>query len=834
MIERISLDGQWTFEETGTGDWKQGTVPGCVQLDLIELGEVSDPFYRLNEIEMHRLEEKEWSYRKTFTLDRAARDSDRVELVFEGIDTYADVYLNDTFLGRTENMFIAHRFEVTGILQEGENTVTVRFGSPLTTIKTLERNSPISLQAGGESARPYVRKAQYAYGWDWGPRIAQVGLWRPVYIEVIREARLCEPYFCTEKLADGRAQVRIQAAVDQYGDGPVAGLSARIQISLDGAVQAQAEAAVRNLRGRLGLATSCPIDQPHLWWPNGLGEQPLYDIRIQLLREGELVDELCFRSGIRTVRLLQQEDSEGVSFVFVVNGVKVWAKGANWIPADNLLPRLRPEDYRELVALACEANMNMLRIWGGGIYEAPAFYQACDEMGIMVWQDFMYACAQYPDEFDWFQDLARAEARAVVTALRNHPSIVLWCGNNENTWGFAEWCDNGEPKYLGNTIYREILPDVCGELDPSRPYWVSSPYGRTTPNSMGNGDRHSWTVWSRWEDYAGYLSDTGRFLSEFGFQAMPAWRTVLYYTAPEDRSILSPVMVGHNKMVNGMERLVRFLVGRLGFPKDLQSFVYLTQFNQAEAIKTGVEHWRLRGYLTSGALYWQFNDCWPVASWSCVDYFKRKKGLFYYSRDFFSSVLPILRHEQDPSGGDHIVLYGVSERQEEVRAKVRMTSYDLDGTRRAEQRFPVTLAPQSVTKLASYRPAELDVGYRPRILPVDAGSTTYPQEHNGELLDTVVYVELIVDGVAQRNYLVFDRFRHLELREPAIEVQVDGQEITLRADVPAFAVFVETENEVDLDRNCLNLEPSVPCTISCSGDPGKVTVHDLYHMTAEI
>jgi beta-mannosidase len=803
-----------------------------VQLDLMELGEVPDPFYRLNEIDMHELEGKEWTYRRTFDVSSDVLDADKVELVFEGLDTYAEVYLNDTFLGQAENMFIAHRFDAGEALRQGENTVEVRFASALDRIKTLEANSPVQLQGGGESARPYVRKAQYAYGWDWGPRIAQIGIWRPAYLEVIRRARLKAPYFYTEALDEGHARVRVEASVDAYADAH--DLRARISLSLDGEEAAEAVVPVEPGPQGLALGASLTVEHAHLWWPNGMGGQPLYDVRIELLEGDEPVDTLTFRSGIRTVGLLQQEDAEGTSFVFLINGIKVWAKGANWIPADNMLPRVSDEDYHELIALARQANMNMLRIWGGGIYEDPAFYAACDELGIMVWQDFMYACAQYPDEFDWFQELAREEARAVVTELRNHPSIVLWCGNNENNWGFDEWWNNGVPKYLGNYIYREIQPQVCAELDPSRPYWVSSPYGRGKPNSESDGDRHAWTVWSGWQDYAGYLGDTGRFLSEFGFQAMPDWKTVLWYTAPEDRRILSPVVIGHNKMVNGTERLVRFMVGRLGFPADLQSYVYLTQFNQAEAIKTGVEHWRLRGFMTSGALYWQFNDCWPVASWSCLDWFKRRKALYHYSRHFFAPILPVLVHEKGADAHDRVELYGVNEGQSAVRGEGRITSYALDGTRRAEQRFSVLLGPQDVTHLASYRAEELDIGHSPRVLPVDAGSTTYPREHNAELLDTVVYVELSIGGQSYRNYLVFEKFRYLNLAKPQIEVQVEGREIRLCSDAPAFAVFVETEEDVALDDNCLVLEPGVEYTLTATGDPGQVTVHDLSELVAEI
>jgi len=830
MIKRIDLCGQWDFKEADTEAWKKGAVPGCVQLDLMRLGEVPDPFYGLNEIHMHRLEEKEWVYRKEFVIQGGDLADKQVDLVFEGIDTYAEVYLNGWYVGRAENMFIPYRYDVVDIVKPGKNILEVRLLSPLTTIKDLERKSPIVLQSSCESARPYIRKAQYAYGWDWGPRIAQVGLWRPVYLELIRYARIVAPFCYTESLTENSARVRVTATVESFMEDEereMPALEAAISISLNGAVQAQARVPVRDIRGENALEATLTIRNPQLWWPNGMGQQPLYDVHITLLSGNKRVDDISFKTGIRTVEILQESDREGRSFIFKVNGVKVFAKGADWVPADNLLPRLTREDYYRYIKLAQEANMNMLRIWGGGIYEDPAFYDACDEMGIMVWQDFMYACAQYPDEFDWFQELARGEAEAVMIALRNHPSIVLWCGNNENNWGFDEWWKVGQPKYLGNYIYREILPELCAELDPSRPYWVSSPYGGEHPNSPTEGDRHSWTVWSGWQDYSGYLSDTGRFLSEFGFQAMPTWKTVLSYTAPEDRHVLSPVVLSHNKMTEGMERLTRFMVGRLGFPKDFQSFVYLSQFNQAEAIKTGVEHWRLRKFMTAGTLYWQFNDCWPVASWSCLDYYKRKKGLYYYSRKFFAPLWPVLRLEEG-----HLVLYGLNDRLQEAKGHVRITTYNLDGRQLAEKTLPVTLLANDVTKIASFSLTDLGIGYSPRVLPVDGNGTTLPKEHNGELLDTVAFVELSVDGESYTNYLVFDRFRVLRLHPPKIAVEVKGRTITLTSDVPAFGVFVETEKDVDLSDNCLNLEPGKPYGIECAGEPGGVAVYDLTAMIA--
>jgi len=827
MIERRSLSEGWEFSEAGQDAWADATVPGCVQLDLLDHDRLPDPNYRMDEHAMQTIEEKDWEYRSSFQVSAKDLEADEIDLVFEGLDTYADLYLNDVFLGSTANMFVSHSFDVTEAVREGTNYLRVYLHSPVTTIRTLEENSPLSLASSCETARPYIRKAQYAYGWDWGPRIVQVGLWRPVHLDIVRLVRILHPYAYTVALRDDAALVRVQGDLDAFTDEP---LQARISISLQAQPCATVSVACRTSPTGLSFQTDVAIPNAQLWWPNGLGEHPLYDVAIEILSADRVVDTALIRLGVRTVELVQQEDSEGKSFCFHINGVPVFAKGANWIPADNLLPRLTVLDYHEYIRMAAEAHMNMLRIWGGGIYEMPSFYEACDEHGIMVWQDFMYACAQYPDELDWFQQAARDEAEQVVRTLRNHPCIVLWCGNNENNWGFDEWWHVGQPKYLGNYVYREILPSVCGELDPSRPYWVSSPYGGEHPNCEEEGDRHQWSVWSAWQDYGHYVEDTGRFISEFGFQAMPNWRTVLSYTAPEDRAILSPVIRNHNKMPEGTERLVRFLAGRLGLPRDLRSFVYLTQLNQAEAIKTGVEHWRSRKFRTAGALYWQLNDCWPVASWSCLDYYRRKKGLYYYSRHFFAPILPLLKQE-----GDTILLCGVSDRLSETRGQARVAAYGLDGTLRGEARLPVTLLPNRVTPLRSLSLEDLGIGYSPRVVPVERIGTSVPEVKNGDLLDTVVFVELVTDlGETYRNYLVFDRFRNLGLQDPNIETSVEGTHLTVKASAPAFGVFVETEHDVDLTDNCLWLEPGKPASLDCSGDPGQVTVASLVDLVAEI
>ncbi|MDE4541120.1 glycoside hydrolase family 2 protein [Thermoanaerobacterium sp. R66] len=821
MENRISLNGTWQFREATSYDWLEGKVPGCVQLDLMTQNKISDPFYRMNEIECHKLEDKEWIYRKEFDFE-FPDEFDEIKLVFEGIDTLADIYFNGDYLGTAENMFISYEYDVTDLIKEKNNVLEVYFQSITKAIRSIEKDSPLKLESSFESARPYIRKAQYSFGWDWGPRLIQVGLWKDAYISIIKDAAIEKPFFYTEKLRDGAAYVRVSASISYFADFD---LKAEVTISYDGEVCGRKVVSITY--GEIDAAFK--IDEPKLWYPNGVGPQNLYDICIKLTMADVVVDELNFRSGIRVVELLREKDDIGESFIFEINGIKIFAKGADWIPADSFLPRITKEDYYTFIKLAKDANMNMLRVWGGGIYEDEAFYDACDKMGIMVWQDFMYACAQYPDQFDWFQQMAAEEAEDVLLRLRNHPSIVLWCGNNENNTGFYSWWGNGDPKYLGNYIYKEILPQICEKYDPSRPYWVSSPYGGVDPNSESEGDRHQWNVWSGWTDVKAYLADKSRFVSEFGFQSMPDWKTVLSYTKEDDRYILSPVMISHNKQIDGMERLIRYMVSELGFPKDFKSFVYLTQFNQAEAIKKGVEHWRARKFMTAGTLYWQFNDCWSVASWSCIDYYKRKKALYYYSGRFFANVLPYIAEED---GG--ITIYGISDLQQDVEAYVEVLCYSFDGEKMWEKKFNTRLIANDVVKIAHYDERQIAEEHVPHVVPVDASHCTLPVEKNWKLLNSVVYVRMIVDEKIYENYYIFDKFRNLKLTEPNITCHVEGTDIILSTDVPAFGVFVDTENDVSLSDNFLNMIPGEKYTLKCSKEPGDIKIINLINSILKI
>ncbi|MEK6645591.1 MAG: sugar-binding domain-containing protein [Candidatus Firestonebacteria bacterium] len=831
MQAKKDLNGMWQFSLAEKNNWNIAKVPGCVQMDLMALEKLPDPFYRMNERQFIDIEPCEWDYKKEFVVaDLSAKkqlNNAQINLVFEGLDTFCNIYLNDKYIGRAENMFIPHIFDITDILKEGNNVLFVHFDSPIKTIKVMEGNSPYVMKSVVETARPYIRKAQYSYGWDWGPRIAQTGIWRNVYLEFIDIAKLENPFFYTEKISDNTAYVHISCEVTGNTDED---FKIETIINYKGKKIVSFKNDVKNIKGKFGINEKVEIKNPKLWYPNNMGEQNLYELKFLLYCKGEKIDTLKIASGIRIVKLLQEEDKDGKSFIFEINGIKTFCKGANWIPADNFIPRITKKDYYDLIKMAKDANMNMLRVWGGGIYEDSAFYSACDEMGIMVWQDFMYACAQYPDQFDWFQKLAKEEAVCIVKKLRNHPSIVIWCGNNENNWGNIIWWGCGDPKFFGNYIYKEILPEVCRENDFSRPYWVSSPYGGEDPNSEKEGDRHSYEVWGKWKDYEVYTKDEGRFISEFAFQSMPNWKTVISFTERKDRRILSQVMLSHNKKPEGVERTIKYLIARVGLPKDFKSFVYLTQFNQAEAIKTGVEHWRNNKFHTSGTLYWQFNDCWPGASWSCIDYYKRKKALWYYSKKFFDNILPYLKFIDNA-----VSLTIINDFNEAKKAKVFLKVFEFNGRKLFEKKFDINLLANDVSKVYNIKIAEFIKEEEKCLMVKDIKEeSSIPEYVNKKLLNSVIFVDVIVGDKVYGNYLVFDRFRNLDIPKAKINLIQKGNILNVIADKPVFGLFIESENDVDISDNCLILEPVRNYEIKFSDNPGKIELFNLENMITEI
>lgn len=654
-MRATSLHSNWTFLHLDPGPgypqpnvqrqrWLPATVPGHVHLDLIQHGVIQDPFHRLGELGCRWVDEADWAYQTTFDWTPDPALPGRV-LRFEGLDTICTVYLNGEQIAAHDTMHLPLEVDVTDRLRKGENELRIDFRSAVRTGQ--ERRAAYVAAEGLPTVmerfdeRAFVRKAAYMSAWDWGPRLVSCGIWRPVQL-LEYASRILSFTVHQERLPDGR--FRVWSETEVVGDGEVTLTFGEYAVtSRANAIQ------------ELDLA----IDEPRLWWPNGMGEQFLYEASARL----DTRHEIRKRIGLRTIELRRERDQFGESFEFLVNGRPVWARGANWIPNDSFPSRVTDADYQSQIAACREIGMNMLRVWGGGLYELEPFYDACDAAGILVWQDFPYACSYYPDGPEE-QAVARAEAAHHIRRLRDRACLALWCGNNENhqmwqeKWGTL----NHPPRFYGINIYEGVLPEVLAELDPARPYIPSSPIGIPPEgpqagkvNSGGWGDSHYWDVWHGRGDWHFYLDSDARFSSEFGFASscsVALWDRTL---ATGDRNFEGPIVRWHDKTKKAWEIYRNYVTTHYPEPQSLEEWVYYSQLNQRDALRCGIEHYR-RGEFCKGSLIWQFNDCWPVESWAVQDYRRLLKPAGYeLARLYADHLVSLVRN------GDEIAVHLVND-----------------------------------------------------------------------------------------------------------------------------------------------------------------------------
>lgn len=629
-----SLNGTWRFRAAGEADWLPAQVPGTVLADLLENGRIPDPYYRTNEYAARELFRQDYEYSLTFGADPALLEKQQVELVCLGLDTLATLTLNGGPLAVADNMHRTWRFEVKNQLQPGENTLLVRFASPLKGMEQAMEQSaddnfmvPVGCMAGNS----YLRKVHSQLGWDWGPQLPDAGIWRGIRLEGFSNGRL-DSVRLHQTHAKGHVLLDCTPEVADAPAGAAAALQAKL-FAPDGTLVAAAS-------GGDADTLTLRVDAPQLWWPNGYGEQPLY--RLEVTRTaGDDSDSWERKVGLRTLTVSTEADEWGSEFCFMVNGVKIFAMGANYIPEDSILARVTPQRTRQLVQDSVAAHYNCLRVWGGGYYPDDFFFDLCDEYGLIVWQDLMFACNAYSFTPE-FEASVAAEARDNVRRIRHHACLGLWCGNNEMESAWEGWDDfkGLSPKLKADYIrqFEHVLPRVVAENDPDTFYWLSSPSsggGFDYTEDPNRGDVHYWKVWHGRLPFSDYRNHYFRFCSEFGFQAFPGLDTVKRYTEKQDRNIFSAVMESHQKngAANGL--ILYYLSETFLYPKDFDSLLYVSQLLQAEAIRTGVEHWRRHRGRCMGALYWQLNDCWPVASWASIDYYGSWKALHYAARRFF-------------------------------------------------------------------------------------------------------------------------------------------------------------------------------------------------------
>ncbi|WFE34134.1 glycoside hydrolase family 2 protein [Micromonospora sp. WMMD975] len=685
------------------------TVPGCVHTDLLAAGLIPDPYLDDNENRLTWIGRTDWVYRTTFAWQPGDR-ADRVDLVCAGLDTVATVTLNDVEVGRTENQHRGYRFDVRSLLRPGDNTLAVRFDSPY-------RYAEAHRDRLGDRPNAYpepfhfIRKTACNFGWDWGPTVVTAGIWQQIGLHAWSTARLASVRPLVT-VVDGAGRVELHVEVERAADEPLTVRAAVAGVTAEVTVPA----------GQRATALTLTVPDPALWWPVGYGDQPLHDLDVTLhAADGRHLDAASRRIGFRSIRLDTTPDDHGTPFTLVVNDVPVFVKGVNWIPDDAFGNRVTRDRLAQRFGQAVDANVNLLRVWGGGRYESDDFYELADTLGLLVQQDFLFACAAYPEE-EPFRTEVEAEARQQVSRLAGHPSLVLWTGNNENIWGWHDW-DWQEPlagRTWGRGYYLELLPAIVDELDPTTPYWPGSPWsGRDDlhPNDPAHGTMHIWTVWND-DDYTRYREYVPRFVAEFGYQGPPAYATLRRAISDEPLAHDSPGMAHHQKAADGDRKLQRGLDAHLPPPADFDDWHYLTQLNQARAIQLGVEHFRSHRPVCMGTIVWQLNDCWPVTSWAAVDGDGRRKPLWYALRRAYADRLLTV---QPRDGG--LALVAVNDTAQAWTAPATVTRVTVTGEPRAKTSVDLDVPAYSTVVLTL--PAELarpDEGRR-ELLVAEAGDT---------------------------------------------------------------------------------------------------------------
>ncbi|MFP4015829.1 MAG: beta-mannosidase [Halanaerobiales bacterium] len=796
MMKTISLNGEWILNKTGEEEKISAYVPGCVHTDLLSEGKIDEPFYRDNEKDIMWIGETDWDYYREFEIEKELLKSDKIILKCNGLDTLAAINVNGEEVGKTDNMYRNWEFDIKSILKEGKNSIQVHFDAPMPYLRAKEEERYLPAWSVGDhrlNSGSWIRKQPSNFGWDWGPMMVTCGIWRDIEILFYNTARIDAINILQDHSQGNIVSLDVQTDIELLDN---ENLKGRITVKFQDSIVAETEGSV--VDGH--LESQLKIEDPELWWPNGMGEQPLYTVEVTLYDEkGSELDQESKRIGLRILELVLEDDEWGQSFKFAVNGIPFFAKGANWIPADTFVARLEREDYRTLLEDTAKANMNMIRVWGGGIYEDDAFYDLCDELGICVWQDFMFACGTYPTFDEKWMENVRAEAEQNVKRIRHHASLALWCGNNEIEQGIAaeEW-DNEKVKMSWEDykrLFDNLLPDIVRELSPQVDYWPGSPHSpegdREDYYNPRWGDVHVWDVWHGKKPFEWYRNCEHRFNSEFGFQSFPEPKTVYSYTEPEDRNITSYVMEEHQRSGIGNTTIMQYMLEWFRLPGTFEDILWASQILQGLGIKYAVEHWRRGMPRGMGTLYWQLNDCWPVASWSSIDYYGRWKALHFMARKFYASLLISGVENNDEKT---VELHVTSDKLDDLNGDVFWKLTDVEGNKIIEGKIEIDIPAQANTLVETL---ELE---------------QYVEKHG--IRDLMLWLELRVDDkIVSDNFVSFAKPKHMELAEPGIKYRIDELDtnkyiMTLSAEKPALWTWLELDNfDVDFSDNFFHLYP---------------------------
>ncbi|MEZ4949140.1 MAG: glycoside hydrolase family 2 protein [Saprospiraceae bacterium] len=800
----LNLNGEWKFRKVGDEKWMPATVPGTVHTDLYDNGVIENPFYRTNESKLQWIDKEDWEYQLEFELDEDFLEHDYLYLNCEGLDTYADVYVNDLYLLKTNNMFRSWGLRMNRLLKRGTNVIRVYFHSPaIRGLQALHANGyglPASndqSEVGGlqdKKVSIFTRKAPYHYGWDWGPRLVTSGIWKPITLTAWNKASLTDYYVQTQQIDKDKAKIEIGIDLKAYQTGLY-----DLKIDIPGAPEASMEKSVELGIGQNHFVFKTEVKNPKLWWSNGLGDPHLYEVKFILKKKETRLDSLHGRFGIRTIEVVRENDDLGQSFYFKLNGVPVFMKGANYIPNDVFVTRVSKSDYEKVLGSARNANMNMLRVWGGGIYEYDTFYKLCDEYGLLVWQDFMFACSMYPGDADFLKNV-KAEAQEQVLRLKKYPCIALWCGNNEidvawaqyeedRGWGWKQQYDSTQRAEIWqayDTLFHHILADVVKSADPEKFYWPSSPmadFGELAGNKTQKGDIHYWGVWHGQERFEAFADNIGRFMSEYGFQSFPEFSSVKKYTIAEDWDIESEVMAAHQRSGIGNLRIRQYMEWYLPVPKDFEGQLYIGQVLQAEAIKSAIEAHRGAMPDNMGTLYWQLNDCWPVASWSGMDYYKRWKAMHYFVKKAYEPVM-VRAYEKE----GQVIFQGVSDLLEDKNVELRYSVSTFDGK--------LITGGVEKSKLGANTASLLKKVPFTQIIDDQARNNIY------------LKIELWSNGKPLAdNIYFFSPGKDWNLSKVKINWKVDGKTISMESDKFAAYVYIDTQGKGHLSDNFFHLLP---------------------------
>ena len=785
QVIEIPLHDNWSVKHHYTNQWMKATVPGTIHTDLLDNQKIPDPFLESNENLVQWIDTCTWEYQSKFNVSDLEFSKSWIN--FQGLDTYADVYLNGNLILKADNMFRQWNVDCTSVLKVGENDILVRFHPVSKLEKQRASELPYTLP---DNQRVFTRKAAYHYGWDWGPRFLTAGIWRPIILNLQNGSLVVKDTYVQQTLlTESAAKLNVISSVSGNLSEPV-----RVRVFNDDTNELLGSSIETGLTTESLINTLIQINNPKLWWCNGMGDPNLYTLRVEVTSGADRIITKT-RIGLRTIELVQEPDSIGKSFYFMLNGRSVFMKGANIIPIDNFLPRVSANQYRDIVNKAREANMNMLRVWGGGVYADDAFYNACDENGILVWQDFMFANSMYPGDTAFYNNV-EYEVRDQVIRLRNHPSIALWCGNNEISEGWFNW---GWQKQFNLTktdsakicndykeLFEELIPNTLSKYDVTRAYWPSSPrHGWGRGESLKEGDSHYWGVWWGLQPFDMYEKKVGRFMSEYGFQGMPDVKTFMKFTQDE-LTLESTAIKHHQKHPTGYQTIEHYRKQWYNQPSTFENYVYQSQLLQAEGMKVAIEAHRRNIPSCMGTLFWQLNDCWPVTSWSSIDYYGNEKAVYYYVKRAFANAIISVSSERRK-----FQVYFINDALISQELKLDLKLIDFDGN----EKWRSTKSFQSLTNSSQL------------IIEIDSVELANMNDFKNSIL-----IADVKD--AQGNKLAsapayFYKPKELKLKHAKVTIKQKGKStLFIKSKTLLKNIFIEAEEGVGFSDNYFDLIPN--------------------------